>query len=168
MIGAFFFIVFLHPLKKPRAVDTITVYMYMFVPQRSGWCLVTHMRDAILDLPMPLARLMGRCSIKVNYNLARQFRVNTGNYWTVTCEGSGHWEFSAVREFTLCRVNEAYKKRPKKIRQRWRQWKRRWKIDFASFQFFYPHTKSHSYLKVRNLVWNWREGTRAPEFREKQ
>ena len=36
VIGAFFFIVFLHPLRKPRAVDTITVYMYIFVPQRSG------------------------------------------------------------------------------------------------------------------------------------
>ena len=65
------------------------------------------------------------------------------NYWTVTCEGSGHWEFSAVLEFARCRVNEAYKKRPKKIRQRWCQWKRSWNIDFASFQFFFAFILSH-------------------------
>ena len=144
VIGAFFFIVFLHPLRNPRAVDTITVYMYIFVPHRSGWCLVTHMRDAILDLPMPRTRLMGwDAKSKLTVTWLVSFVWTQRNYWTVTCEGSGHWEFSAVLEFARCRVNEAYKTRPKKIRQGWCQWKRSWNIDFASFQFFFAFIPSH-------------------------
>jgi len=54
-------------------------------------------------------------------------------------------------------------KRDLTIRQRRRPWKRRWKIDFASFHFFRDYSKGPSYLKEGNLVWSWREGT-APEF----
>ena len=157
VIGAFFFIVFLHPVRKPRAVDTITVYMYIFVPQRSGWCLVIWGTLFWIYLCRSLGSWADAKS-KLTITRLVSFVWTQRNYWTVTCEGSGHWEFSAVREFARCRVNEAYKKGPKKIQQRWRQWKRRWKIDFASFQFFFcPHTKSPSYLKVGNLIYGTEE-----------
>ena len=46
------------------------------------------------------------------------------------------------------------------IRQLQRQWKRRWKMDFTSFEnFFLPYAKSPSNLNVGKLSWNWREGT---------
>ena len=83
------------------------------------------------------------------------------NYWTVTCEGSDHWEFSAVREFARCLVNEAYKNRSKKIRQRWRQWKRRWKIDFAYRVlsiFFLPSYQVTQLLKSREFSLELKRG----------
>ena len=52
------------------------------------------------------------------------------------------------------------------ILQRRRHWKRHWKIDFTSFEFFRPYTKSPSYLKGGKLGWNWREET-ASDFKER-
>ena len=44
------------------------------------------------------------------------------------------------------------------IRQRRRQWKRHWKIDFASFKLLRDYPKSPSHLKKGNFCWSWREG----------
>ena len=48
------------------------------------------------------------------------------------------------------------------IRQRRRQWKRRWKIAPASFQTI----SSTSYLKQGTLCWSWRERA-TPEFKQR-
>ena len=48
------------------------------------------------------------------------------------------------------------------IRQRRRQWKRRWKIAPASFQTI----SSSSYLKQGTLCWSWRERA-TPEFKQR-
>ena len=48
------------------------------------------------------------------------------------------------------------------IRQRRRQWKRRWKIAPASFQTI----SSTSYLKEGTLCWSWRERA-TPEFKQR-
>ena len=56
-------------------------------------------------------------------------------------------------------------KREGTIRQRRRPWKRRWKIDIASFHFFSRLFQGAQLLKRRELLaaWSWREGT-VPEF----
>lgn len=79
---------------------------------------------------------------------------------------SGTYNFVKMQRYNLRPTERVYNKGPYYTIRQWRcSWKRRWKIDFASFHFFGGLFQGALLLKKREfgtepgLGWSWREGT---------